>query len=204
MDQPRGPEQKRHVWRLRDRIFVVLTANIAVLCVWATEYVSQEIVLEYNAARGLLMIMLPSGFEPPPAATSPQASSASDDPFDPAEANPFADPARLAQQVAAVEVIAYVWRRVMWGVAGLLEMVALLAVIARRSRVLQLVAAAVILLSTVATLVAMRLLIDPDYGGMADLPIRWHVMVAVAQSAYGVVLLAAFARKPTWVRAQPG
>jgi len=192
MDQPELTRHGPRVSRLRDRVFVVLTANVALVCVWATQHVSQEYVLTPNSVRFLLMMVTPQAAASGPRRAEPENRSGSMGAFDAAPENPREARARLERQIGWVEGIVYVWRRVMWSVAGFLELAALLAAITRRSRLLHLLAGGVILLSTVATLVAMRLLI------------RSHVYVAAIQSAYGVVLLIAFARRPRSVTVQAG
>ena len=47
-------------WRLRDRVFCVLTAGMAVGWAWASQYVSQEYVLTPNAARAAVLLFMPS------------------------------------------------------------------------------------------------------------------------------------------------
>ena len=204
MDQLEVTRHRSRVSRLRDRVFVVLTANVAVVCVWATQYVSQEYVLTPNSARFFLMMVTPPAAASGPRRAEPEHRPGSIGVFDSAPENPREVRARLERQIGWVEGIVYVWRRVMWSVAGFLELVALLVVITRRSRLLHLRAGVVILLSTVATLVGMRLLIDPDHGGMEPLAIRAHIYVAAVQSAYGVVLLIAFARRPRLAAARAG
>jgi hypothetical protein len=107
--------------------------------------------------------------------------------------------AELQKQVAAVEVIAAVWRYAMWGVAGALALLAIIACLSGRPRTCMLGASAIILISTVATLVGMWLLMAPHIGGMPPLQARIYVYVAAAQSAYAWVLLAAYRR----ARGQP-
>jgi len=199
--QPEGTQPNQRVWRLRDRLFVVLTANMAWMCAWATPWVVEKSkVLEVNSTRVFLM-MMPAGGPWAQASDRAGGTSATGEP-EPSGAMTREEFHKLTnEQIPAVEVIVYVWKRVMWGVAGFLGLVALLVAITGKSRLFHLLAAVVIFVSTVATLVAMRLLIDPDYGGMEPLPVRSHVYVAAAQSAYGVVLLIAFARKPRWATA---
>ena len=77
---------------------------------------------------------------------------------------------RVKVQVAWAEGVIYVWRRVMWGISGLLALCALLSVLAR-VRPFQLAAAVVILLSTGVTLVGMWFLVHPERGAMPPLPV---------------------------------
>lgn len=171
MDQLEQGKPRRPVWRLRDRIFIVLTANLALACAWATYHVSQVRVLD-PCEYDLVMAAYDS----------------------PGEV--FAALEEANRRIASIKVIVHVWRHIMWSVAAFLELVALLAAITRKGRLLHLLAAGVILLSTKATLVGMNLLSDPGYGGMEPLAIRYYLYVAAIQSAYGVVLLFAFVHKP--------
>lgn len=171
MTQLESSRSDKPAWRLRDRIFVVLTANLALACTWATYHVSQVKVLDPYRTQIYLAAWNSPG-----------------DVFDTVD--------QANQKIASIEFIVYVWRRIMWGVAGVLELVALLAAITRRGRFFHLLGAGVILLSTVATMVGMRFLVNPEYGGMQPLAARWYVIAAAAQSGYGVLLLIFYARKP--------
>jgi len=102
---------------------------------------------------------------------------------------------RLKEQVGWVYEITRIWRRVMLGTGGFLIGVGLLSVFRRWVRMLHLSAGVVIVAGTVASLMAMRMLVDPACGGLPPLS-RWTpVLVAVIQGFYGVVLVIAFARR---------
>ncbi len=108
---------------------------------------------------------------------------------------------RQREAIAYVEVCVAIWERAMYAVAGLLAVAALVSWATGRTRPIHLVAAAVILASTVATLIALHLLVDPQRGAMPPLSTWTDVIVAVTQGGYGVVLIAAFIRPPR--RRQP-
>ena len=205
MDQLEQGKPRRPVWRLRDRIFIVLTANVAWLGAWQAYEVSQEYVLDASSARRYLMLASPSFrdillfpslfLRPESQPTSrPASRSAAHDELSPREILDAYN--ELDRQDAAIQVIVTVWRRIIWGVAGFVGLTALLAAVTQMSRLFHLLAAGVILLSTMVTLVGMSFLIDPDYGGMEPLAWRWYFCVAAIQSAYGFMLLLAFARNP--------
>jgi len=113
-----------------------------------------------------------------------------------AEPQPLGD---IQQQTMYVEVVAFVWERMMYGLSVLLALVGVGSLLTRMARPLHLVAAGAIALSTVGTVVGMALLASNTKGGfnrIEPLAIRWYVYVAIAQAFYGFVLLTAFARKP--------
>ncbi|GMU22825.1 MAG: hypothetical protein AMXMBFR13_29090 [Phycisphaerae bacterium] len=150
-------------------------------------------VRSLNSARVLGAMMAPSSDEP----EEPSAR--------PGGLLPFARPAwvqspeqreaheRITRQVGSVEVIAIVWERIMWGTAGFLALMALLSWITRYGRLWHIVAAIAILLSTAATVVGLRMLILPEYGGMPELPPRTYWALGIIQSMYGWILLVIFA-----------
>lgn len=109
---------------------------------------------------------------------------------------PVLPPSQLSRATRYAEVVIFIWRRLIYGVAGMLALIALLGLATRRVRGPHLFAAAVILLTTAATVVAMRLLVDPARGAFHPLPLTSYLLAAGLQSAYAIVLLGAFARKP--------
>ena len=175
--------------RLRDRLFIVLTANVALLWAWGAWGVSQEYVLTPNSARFLLAMLMP-------ASEADSGSAITTTPNALPEETPRERRQRIERQIGTVEVIIYVWRRVMLGVVVVLELAALLSALTRWYRPLHLTAAVVMLLATVGTMVALRLLMSPAYGGMAPLAWQTHAYVAGAQLAYPILLLLAFGPKP--------
>jgi len=103
----------------------------------------------------------------------------------------------LARQSEAVETTTYIWRWSMMAVAVLLTCAAILSLATRQTRPLHLLAALVILVSTVGTYVAIRQLVNPARGGLEEQPPRFYVLVLSLQSLYGWALLFLFARRPT-------
>jgi len=183
----------RNRWRLRDRVLVVLTAALAAACPWLANEVSQRQVMTPNAARALGMLFAGSAMSVP-----------ADDQDGDGELSFREFMAAQERQLGAVEAIVVVWRWIMWSVGGLLGVLALLAAITERCRLWLLMAGGVILLSTVASILAMRMLIHPDYGGMPPLSPWSHVIVASVQSLFGFVLLIAYWRKPRPAPARSG
>jgi hypothetical protein len=103
--------------------------------------------------------------------------------------------AQLTRATSYAEVVVYVWERISYGVAGVLGLVGLVGLISRRVRGPHLFAAIVLLLGTAATLVGMRLLVDPDGGAFHPLPLQSYLIAGLAQSVYALILLGAFARE---------
>ena len=101
----------------------------------------------------------------------------------------------LTRASGYAEAAVWGWERALYGVAALLALAGLIGLATRWVRGPHLVAAVAILLSTVGTLIGMRVLVDPTRGAFHPLPIQSYVLVIVCQSAYGVVLLAGFGRK---------
>lgn len=171
----------RRPWRFRDRLFLVLTANMAwVFVVGAPWLIEKSQILQVNSTRWFIPLMMPGA-----------AAGDSEGGLDAEGFKHLVD-----EQVPFVEAVVEGWKRGMWVVAGLIGLCALLAALTGRSRMFQLPASVFILLSTIGTLVVIQLLVHPDYGGMEPLPIRSHVYVALGQSVYGWLLLAAFIRRP--------
>jgi hypothetical protein len=179
-------------YRLRDRLFPVLTAAIALLWAWAAVYVA-DYVGTMNTARAIGALMapgaglpfIPGAFNTPPSAAPP---------------TPIAQRRQLNNQIATVEIVTYIWRRAMLVVGILLELAAILSAITARVRLWHLIATTLILASTAATLVGLWLLIQPQWGGMPPLSQITYILTAAVQSVYGIVLLIAFARKPSFGR----
>jgi hypothetical protein len=165
----------------RDRLFAVLTANVAVAFALAGWFGSQQYVLKVNFSRLLEVEML--RVKSKILTTRSEANPEQ-------EAQQELDVEALQRQIAAAWVIARVWEYLMYVAAVILEAMAILAAIGRRPRVAHLVAALTILLSTFGTLEAIHLLVRPDFGGMQALPVRSYLYVGLLQGSYGAVLLA--------------
>ena len=164
-----------------------MTANLAAVIVWAAPLAAQKYVLTPNSAR-IFFAWLASG------TSRADTTVGSSNPADTDEEADAFDPDQLQNQIAWVEGTVFVWQKIMYGLAISLGSLALLAAMTRWVRLMHLIAAGLIFLCTAATLVAMRLMIHPDYGGMDPLSIWSYVIVAGVQSAYGFILLIAFAR----------
>ncbi len=177
-----------------------MTVNVAVLWVICAWFAARH-VGTMNAARAVGALMTAHMGSAPPVGAGGRPSLFSaimgTQPLTPEQREAQQ---QVARQTAAVEVIVLIWERGVWVIAGLLDLLALLAVLTRRVRGFHLTAAVIILLATGATLVAMRLLMHPDYGGMPPLSILSYTLVGAVQGLYGLILLAAFWRKPEVVR----
>lgn len=206
--------------RLRDRLIPPISLLMAVLCAVGTWKISAE-VRAYNSNRavgGMLAAGMMAGKNdrpasapavnertglpwltfppvPPPEETGdPESTGVSELPAEPERVRvlPMSE---LTRASAAAEVIVYYWERALYGVAAVLALAGLTGVFSRRVRGPHLLAAVVILLSTVGTLVGMRMLVDPNRGAFHDLPLASYLLAGMGQGAYGVLLLVAFARK---------
>jgi len=182
--------------RVRDRVFPILTLVVALAWALSTWKISRHMG-SINFARTLLAAMTPQTPGTQPAVRLPPNPLF---PVGPAVALPRDKPEtevsrRSPPPFFYVEGVVYVWEKVMYGVAGLLGLVGILSLSRRLVRGLHLIAGGVILLSTVGTLVGMYLLSAPDKGGLQPLWIGTHILVALVQSAYGVAVLLAFARR---------
>ncbi|GMV95751.1 MAG: hypothetical protein AMXMBFR83_01220 [Phycisphaerae bacterium] len=78
---------------------------------------------------------------------------------------------RQSRQLAAVEAVAYGWQRLMWVLAGILLMVAVLSWITPWGRLWHLLAALAIFLTTTLTLAAVRYVDIPDGGALSIWPL---------------------------------
>lgn len=192
--------------RRRTAVVAVLTVYVAWALYWGSSQITER-VQSVNSARVITALMAGSAVaaEPPTYGTGssilpfggpPPRRAAAPDPKQLEALD------RIKRQVATVEVLILVWKYLIWGLAAILAAVSLLSVATRWSRPLNLTAGGLILLSTVGTLVALRVAIDPDRGGMPPLPLRTYLAAAVVQSSYGFVLLALFWRRVAG-RAQP-
>lgn len=187
--------------RFRDRVFPVVTALLAGACVIGGEALV-EYVQRMHSVRVLGAAMAGSAAQQPltPSAGMARRLFPGMSPMVAPRESPEEAQRRQAQvehlkrQIGIVEGTIYVWRRVMWGVGGVLGALALLAAITARVRLFHLLAAVVVVLSTGATLTGMWLLISPAYGAMPPLAWQTWVLVGLVNGFYAIVLLIAFAR----------
>ncbi len=182
--------------RRRERAFVLVTLAVAGAWLWGTWQVAEH-VKRMNFARLIGSAMVGSGadqpdsFSPlPPLLPLPGWAA-------PDEADAIHNPQRLREQTRWVETVVYVWRCVMNGVAAALAVLAILVRLTHRPRALFLAAAAIMLASSLVTVVGMLFLVAPERGGLPPLRGLAYLVVVAVQSAYGLVLLAVFARRAT-------
>jgi len=186
----------------RYRIFPIITIIIA--CAWAAgSWKLAAHIKSVNLAR-LLGATLTSGMTETQYARPPSAQPIV--PFIPIPA-PQRDrqQAKIIQetreQTAYVEVVVYYWERSMYGLAAFLGVTGIVSFVRKTwARPLLLLAGAVIILSTPATMICMQLLVDPAKGALPELPILYYILMAIIQSFYGVILFIAFIRKPPYVK----
>jgi hypothetical protein len=190
---------------------------------------SWEGLRRINSARAIMMTLAPppalrsqaDGVRPAfggifPLAIVPQPAGAS--PTDDSEQIRASH--RHVREVAAVEGAAWVWQRMVWGLCGLLAVVALLSWITPWGRAWHLVAALPILLVAFLSVASLRYLEIPDGQGMAlwplkpewytaltqrwgipeggglpPLPARTYLVFGTVMSAYGWLLIGLFARR---------
>ena len=188
---------RTNLQRRRNRVFAILTLIFAAAWAGATWKVAGHIKT-INLARLVGAAMTGSIADKP---SVPRLRSNQLFPYIPVPSSQITEQEiesakRIREQIAYVEGVVYVWETSMYLMVRFLVMTGLVSLMAGWARPLHLTAAILILLSTVGTLIGLDFLIDPDRGGLPRLSIWTHVMVAVVQSAYGVVLLAAFACKP--------
>ncbi|HOA72119.1 MAG TPA: hypothetical protein PL151_05635 [Phycisphaerae bacterium] len=150
-----------------------------------------------NERTGLPWLSLPAIPSEPSGEPAPVGTKHDRSAFEP-PALPFRE---LSRASASAEVIIHTWECVVYAVAGVSAVAGLIGLFSRWVRGPHLLAAALILLSTVGTLVAMRLLVDERAGAFHALPLLSYLLAAAGQSLYGIVLVALFARKD---RALPG
>ncbi len=167
---------------VRDRIFAVLTANVAVAFALAGWYCCEQYVLKVNSTRVLELEVL--RLESKILTTRPGAAAAD-------EARRADRRKQLGEQIGTTLVIATVWKFLMYVTAAILEAAAFLGT-TRHGRRAHLVAGWAVLISTVCTVVAMTLLVAPSFGGMESLARRSYVYIALIQGGYGAILLAVF------------
>jgi len=184
---------------VRDRIFAVLTANVAVAFALAGWYQAEKQVLPINSLRVIEIDILQRGMRikahnwnsRSTDATGPSADSADRERDITQEIKDTEDQAAvLTKQIGTTFVITYAWKFLMYITAAILEVAAFLGT-TRHGRRAYLAAACAILISTVCTVVAMKLLVAPSFGGMESLARRSYVYIALIQGGYGAILLLA-------------
>ena len=99
----------------------------------------------------------------------------------------------LQQSTGTVETVVDKWQCLMYGIAGAVALLAVASWVTSCTRATHLVAAAIMLIGTVATLIGMRIVEHPQFGNMPPLPRYQYVLAGVVLSAYAWVLLAVFA-----------
>ncbi len=102
---------------------------------------------------------------------------------------------RLQRQVGTTEVIVYIWKRVMLGLAVVIGALGAIGLLTRFVRGPHLLAAGLMLAAMAGTIYGMRLLQSPDGGGLPQLSTWSYLIVALTMSAYASVLIALYARK---------
>ena len=171
----------------RDRMFAVLTANVAMAFALAGWYQAEKQVLPVNSSRviDIHLLQLKMRID-----ANGQISAPATGPAKPA--NRLNDTEQqislLTKQIGITAVIAYAWKYLMYLTAAILEVAAFLST-TRHRRKAHLAAACTILISTICTIVAMKLLISPSFGGMESLAKRSYIYIALIQGGYGAVLL---------------
>jgi hypothetical protein len=173
----------------RDRAFAILTANMAVVFALAGWYGSEQYVLKVNSSRvlGLAALSLKTKI----LASRPRTDET-------AETHHEDEGVTLEKQIGVTAVIAYVWKYLMYVVAAILEAAAVMSATTHYARGALRIAGWVILFSTLCTLVATTLLVNPSYGGMPPLSPRSYIYAALLQGGYGLILLLAY-----WPRQEP-
>jgi hypothetical protein len=106
-------------------------------------------------------------------------------------ASPFAGLQRASR---TVEIVVYVWKGMMYGVAALLGAAVVVSWLTGRTRPAHLVVAGLMLVGSTATLAGMWIIESPVGGAMPPLPWDRYLLAGVALSAYAWVLIVAFAR----------
>lgn len=179
----------------RERVFVLVTLVVAVAWLWGAWRVAEH-VKRINFARlvGSAMVGGMAGHPDsqsllPPLLPLPRPAA-------PDELEQAGRRHALQEQTRWVETVIYVWRSVMNAVAAVLAILAVVSHVTGRARAVFLAAAAIILASCVVSVVGMLFLVAPERGGLPPLRGLAYVVVVAVQSAYGLVLLAAFARRP--------
>lgn len=189
------PSSGRRFARPRDWICPLVTLAVAVLWALATKGAANH-VNHGNLARLMGTVMFGTSL-------SPDAGDGTSSPFLlPGERRNRSGPGlplfhnSLARQSEAVETTTYIWRWGMTAVAILLALTGIVSLAVGWARPLHLAAAVVILASSIGTYVALRQLVDPARGGLAEQPSIFYALVLGLQSLYGWVLLILFARHP--------
>lgn len=206
----------RHPKRVRDRVIPVMSLVVAGLFSVATwqvagrvrEYNSQRAVgglivaglMAHPAANGTSTVNERTGLPwlsfPPGAASGPADAEIANEPAGEAtsDVRPLSMP-ELTRATGQAEAVVWAWERALYCTAGIVALAGLIGLLTRWVRGPHLVAAVAIILSTVGTVVAMRVLVDPARAAFHPLPLESYMLAAVCQAAYGLVLSVAMIRK---------
>lgn len=181
----------------RDRMFAVLTANVAMAFALAGWYQAEKQVLPVNSLRVIEIDILQRGMRIKAHNWNSRSADATSTSVDSADrkrdiTQEIKDTehqiAVLTEQIGITLVITYAWKYLMYLTAAILEVAAFLST-TRHRRKACLAAACTILISTICTIVAMKLLISPSFGGMESLAKRSYIYITLIQGGYGAVLL---------------
>ncbi len=202
---------------MRDRLLPPLSAAVACLLALGTWQVAGR-VREYNSNRavgGLIVAGMMAGrassspantglTEPGsarvnprtglPLLTFPQLPSSLPD--EQGGAMPALPVAQLTRATSYAEVVVYAWERIAYVGVAVLGLAGLMGMVTRWVRGPHVLAATLLLLGTIATLVGMRLLVSPNGGAFHPLPPQSYLIAGLGQSTYGLIVLAAFSKKP--------
>lgn len=185
-------DRDRPAARRVDRLLGLFTLVVAVA--WGAGAIAvADYVRGINSARvvGALMAGGLAFHAPlPGGSVDPRPPSGASDGA-PAAAPPPTQDIIMSRNAAFVETVADLWLRVMLGTAGVVGVLGLLAARVRRPRPLHVLTAACLLACAATTLAGMRLLVDPDYGGLPPLPFVSYLCVGLVLSVHACVLLAA-------------
>lgn len=105
------------------------------------------------------------------------------------------------RQTRMVELIVALWEKAAYGGAVVMVLGMLMARRWRRPRAGMLLAGTISLLGAAGSLIALRLLIHPSYGGLEDRPVLLHVLVFVVPALPGALLLVGGLRRTGCIRA---
>lgn len=99
----------------------------------------------------------------------------------------------LQRQIGITEGILLVWKWCMWGLAALFVLLALAGMATKTSRGCHWAIALLMLLGVAGTIVGMRMMQSPAWGGMPPLSRLSYLLVGLIQGAYAGVLIVAYA-----------
>jgi hypothetical protein len=172
----------------------VLTFLVAALWAWGA-WAAVKHTGSVNTTRALLMLMTPSTM---PASNPYFQARPSHNIFSvlagaaTVTSEQRAAQEKLQQQIGMTEGILLVWKWCMWALAGIFTLLTLTGLTMGRSRGCQIAVGVLMLAGVALTLLGMRLMQLPDWGGMPPLSPLSYVLVALVQGAYAVVLFVVF------------